>query len=381
MLFYFICQAIPTYFFRTLLEFGSDCCKSHGMLQALDPYTGNIVWSYNTAPDATLEKATNRYAPNGMSIWSTPAIDPARGSVYIGTGQNYTPPTTTNEDSIIALDINTGRTKWAFQGSSGDIWNASCQAPLKILSKNCLPAPPGGGDLDFGAPPILAHLSNGTDAVLAGEKSGMLFSLNPDTGSKNWSVRLGAGGKLGGIHWGMAADANRVYAGVSDLTVDEITTINARDIINFEDLAGDNMRPSPNARPGVYAVDLITGKVVWEKHPKHSYNDPQKGALTVESFYSAAVSVTNDVVFAGSLDGVLKAFRASDGAELWSYDTTPKFTDANGNPGNGGTIDSTSAVPGGADLLVNSGFSTFGRANKFQAGPGNALFIFRLPGT
>jgi polyvinyl alcohol dehydrogenase (cytochrome) len=363
-----------------LFEFGSDCCKSHGLLRALDPYTGKIVWTYDTAPDATLDKATNRYAPNGMSIWSTPAVDPARGSVYIGTGQNYTPPTTGNEDSIVALNINTGRPKWVFQGASGDIWNTSCQAPVEILTKNCLPAPPGGGDLDFGAPPILAHLSNGTDAVLAGEKSGMLFSLDPDTGRANWSVRLGAGGKLGGIHWGMAADANRVYAAIADVTVDRITTLNARNILNFQNLAGDNMQQSYNATPGIYAVDLITGKVVWKQRSNHSYNDAVKGVLTVDSIYSAALSVTNDVLIAGSLDGVVKAFRTSDGAELWSYDTTPKFTDGNGTSGNGGTIDSAGAVPGGTDLLVNSGFSTFGRANKFQAGPGNALLIFRLSG-
>jgi len=362
-----------------LLEFGSDCCKSHGMLQALDPYTGNIVWSYDTAPAATLDKAINRYAPNGMSIWGTPAIDPPRGAVYIGTGQNYTPPATANEDSIVALDIDTGKARWVFQGTSGDVWNASCQAPVEILSKNCLPAPPGGGDLDFGAPPILAHLSGGSDAVIAGEKSGVLFSLNPDTGRVNWSVRLGAGGKMGGIHWGMAADANRVYVGVSDVTIDKLTDLKLDNLVNLPNLLGANMAPSPHATPGIYAVELMTGKVAWERHPKH-YQDPAQGALTVDSIYSAALSVTNDVVFAASLDGVVKAFRTTDGAELWSYDTTPKFTDRNGVSGNGGTIDSAGAVPGGSDLLVNSGFSTFGGANKFQAGPGNALFLFRLPG-
>ncbi len=364
-----------------LLEFGTTCCKSHGMMQALDPYTGKIIWTYHTARDATLDKSTNRYAPNGMSIWSVPAIDPARGSVYVGTGQNYTPPTTANEDSIIALDINTGKPKWVFQGTSGDAWNTSCQAPIEHLTKNCLPAPPGGGDLDFGAPPILAHLSNGTDAVIAGEKSGVLYSLNPDTGAKNWSLRLGAGGNIGGIHWGMASDSNRVYAGVSDVTVNKISGLSVDNLTNLRDLVGDNIELSKNAKPGVYAVDLITGKLAWEQHPTHTYNDPSKGALTVSSIYSAALSVTNDVVFAASLDGVVKAFRTSDGAELWSYATAYKFTDVNGTAGNGGTIDAVGPVPGGTDLLVNSGFATFGRLNRFQGGPGNALFIFRLPGT
>jgi polyvinyl alcohol dehydrogenase (cytochrome) len=228
---------------------------------------------------------------------------------------------------------------------------------------------------------MLVHLSNGTDAVIAGEKSGVVFSLNPDTGRKNWSVRVGAGGNIGGIHWGMAADADRVYAGVSDVTVDKITALNADNLVNFRDLVGDNIRQSTKATPGVYAVDLITGKVVWQQHPKHTYNDPSRGVITVDSIYSAALSVTNDVVFAASLDGVVKAFRTSDGTELWSYATAYQFTDGNGTSGNGGTIDSSAAVPGGTDLLVNSGFSTFGRTNQFQAGPGNALFILRLPGT
>jgi polyvinyl alcohol dehydrogenase (cytochrome) len=315
-----------------------------------------------------------------MSLWSTSAVDPARSSVYIGTGQNYTPPAMPNEDSIVALDMNTGRPKWVFQGAYGDIWNTSCQSPVAILSKNCLPAPPGGGDLDFGAPPILAHLSDGADAVIAGEKSGVLFSLNPDTGRPNWQVRIGAGGNIGGIHWGMAADANRVYVGISDVTVNKITDLKLENLIDVRNLVGSNIEQSPNAKPGIYAVDLRTGRIAWERHPKHFYKDPVEGALTVDSIYSAALSVTNDVVFAASLDGVVKAFRASDGVELWSYDTTPKFTDGNGTSGNGGTIDSAGAVPGGADLLVNSGFSTFGGANRFQAGPGNALLIFRLPG-
>jgi polyvinyl alcohol dehydrogenase (cytochrome) len=53
--------------------------------------------------------------------------------------------------------------------------------------------------------------------------------------------------------------------------------------------------------------------------------------------------------------------------------------DVNGVSGNGGTIDSVGAVPAGSDLLVNSGYSTFGVANAWQAGAGNALFVFRLP--
>jgi polyvinyl alcohol dehydrogenase (cytochrome) len=364
----------------TILESPSSCCKTHGMLHAINPYTGKIIWTYNTAPDATPDPVYGRYAPNGMSIWGTPAVDPARGTVYVGLGQNLTPPTTDNEDSIVALDINTGAPKWIFQGTSGDAWNGACQTPIKPLQKNCLPAPPGGGDFDFGSPPILVHLANGGDAVIAGEKSGMLFSLNPDTGALNWSRRLGAGGNLGGIHWGMSTDSQRVFVGVSDITVDKAAKFTLQSIFNIRDVIGNNIQQSPNATPGVYAVDLASGNVVWEQHPTHQYNDPDKGMITVDSVFSAATSVTNDVVFASSLDGTVYAYRSTDGALLWSYDTVQTFIDVSRNTGNGGTIDSVGAVPAGSDLLVNSGYSTFGGINQFQSGPGNALFVFRLPG-
>ena len=364
-----------------LVEFDVLCCKSHGILQALDPYTGNIVWSYHTAPEATRDPSSNRYAPNGMSVWSPPTIDPVRGSVYISTGQNYTPPTTSNEDAIVALDINTGAPKWVFQGTASDAWNTSCQSPISHLTKNCLPAPPGGPDFDFGAPPMLVHVNGGRDAVIAGEKSGMLFSLDPDTGRPNWSVRLGAGGNIGGIHWGMAADATRAYVAVSDVTVDKVTGLTADSLFHLRDLVGNNIRESVNATPGLYAVDLVTGKVAWAQHPTHTYQDNTNGAITVPSIYSAATAVTNDVVFAASLDGVVKAFRASDGGELWSVATANKFVGVNGVSGNGGTIDSVGPIPAGTDLLVNSGFAEFGGTNRFQSGTGNALFIFRLPGS
>jgi hypothetical protein len=41
--------------------------------------------------------------------------------------------------------------------------------------------------------------------------------------------------------------------------------------------------------------------------PAVTYNDPKKGSIMVDSVYSAALSVTNDVVFAASFDGVVKS--------------------------------------------------------------------------
>src|SRR5262245_29390903 len=58
------------------------CCSFRGSIVALDIYTGEIRWKRYTAP--------NRYS--GNAIWAPPAIDSRRGSLYLGTGRNYTVP-------------------------------------------------------------------------------------------------------------------------------------------------------------------------------------------------------------------------------------------------------------------------------------------------
>ena len=354
----------------TVIALFSPCCDSHGLLRAVDMYTGRVKWTYHTAVDVRDDPATGTRGPSGMSLWGTPLIDEANRAVLVGTGQNLSMPTTDNSDAIVSLDMDTGKVKWVFQSTKGDAWNAACQAP-DWLSSHC-PNAPNGQDFDFGAPPVLATLPTGGKVVLAAAKNGAVYSLNPKTGALNWSTRLGVGGSLGGIHWGLAVDATKVYAAVTDVWVNKLSRLAVGDLLTGGLLA--NMAPVPGARPGIYALDLLSGHVVWDKHIQHTSD----GQL-YNSLYSAALSVTNDVLLAGSLNGTVKALRTSDGQELWSFDTAVDVVDVNGVAGHGGTIDSMGAVPAGRDVYVNSGYSTFGGANAWQGGNGNALFVFRLP--
>ncbi len=353
----------------TVLSFFSPCCTSHGLLQAVDVYTGRILWTYHTAPPAAYSEATGMSGPSGMSIWGAPLVDPTRRQVLVGTGQNLSRPATANSDAIIALDMATGREKWVFQAVKGDTWNAACQAP-SILSRHC--PHPAGADFDFGAPPVLATLPQGGQLVLAGSKNGTVYALDPDTGKLRWSQAVGVGGSLGGIHWGLAVDGERVYAGVTDVWVNKMSRLAIGELISGGLLS--NMAQVPGGHPGVYALDLATGRVLWARHIQH-----RVAGKPVDSLFSAALSVSNDVVWAASLDGTVHALRSRDGQPLWSYDTAVAVTDANGVAGHGGTTDSVGPVPQGRELYVNSGYNTFGGANAWQGGPGNVLFVFRLP--
>ncbi len=355
----------------TVLDVLSACCSSHGMLQALDPYTGKIRWTYHTTANAVYDARLGFKGPNGVSLWGTPTIDAARNAVVIGTAQNLSPPTTANSDSVMSLDMSTGKVRWVFQATAKDTWNAACLMP-KGLDGHC--AVPGGKDLDFGAPPILATLPDGTQAIVAGSKNGVVYSLNPDTGALNWQQRLGVGSTLGGIHWGMAVDRQRVYAAVTDLWVNKLARLNVSNLIAAPGTLGADIHEEVGAQPGIYALDLRTGARVWERHDTHLSD-----GVRYNSMYSAALSVTNDVLFAGSLNGIVRALSTHDGRELWQADTAVASLDVHGVPGQGGSIDSAGPVPAGTDLYVNSGYKSFGGKNAYQAGEGNTLFVFRLP--
>ncbi|MCB1703632.1 MAG: PQQ-binding-like beta-propeller repeat protein [Halioglobus sp.] len=330
------------------------CCKSHGMLVALAAGTGELLWQYHTTGEAQESVLPGeRIGPNGAPVWTTPTLDIPRNAIYIGTGQNYTEPATMTSDAIISLDMDSGEVNWIFQARANDTWNGNCSNPASL---RC--SVPPGHDFDFGAAPIL--LDDG-DTLIAGDKGGVVYSIQAATGALNWSNKVSEGSTLGGIHWGMAVDQARVYVAATDFSIDKASG-------GLADLI-------PGARPGIYALDLATGAIDWEIHPTHMFE-----GLATPSLYSASLSVSNDLLFAASLDGVARAFDTRDGTERWSLDTAVTFTDINGVPGNGGTIDSVGIVVAGDGLLINSGYSTFqGVDGRYQAGPGNALFVLGLP--
>ncbi|MEY4763870.1 MAG: hypothetical protein RI907_543 [Pseudomonadota bacterium] len=340
----------------TVLNVFTPCCKSHGLLQAMDPYTGKIKWTYHTATTNSYDAKTGFAGPSGMSLWGVPAIDVANKAIVIGTGQNLGPPTTTNSDSIVSLDMATGAVRWVYQAVSGDAWNGACEAPIGF-NGHCPKNP--GRDLDFGAAPIMVTLPSGAQAVLAGGKNGVVYQLDPKTGALIWKQQLGVGGNLGGVHWGMAIDKKNVYVAISD--IDSVAGV---------------VTPVAGATPGLYALDLVTGQKVWERHDTHK---GQSSGKDVDSIYSTSVTVTNDVLLAANLNGEVVALRTTDGAELWRFNTAINVTDVGGTKGNGGTIDSVGPIPAGREVYLNSGYSTFGGASDWMAGPGNALFVFRLP--
>ena len=85
--------------------------------------------------------------------------------------------------------------------------------------------------------------------------------------------------------------------------------------------------------------------------------------------------LANDVVYAGALDGRLRALDAATGRELRTLETARAFRAGNGIDGHGGSIDVGGVLPHGRFLFVVSGYG------MFRQMPGNMLLAWALPPT
>jgi len=329
------------------------CCTFRGSVNAIDALTGKPIWKgYTIAeePHATKPGESHaKFAPAGGAVWNAPTIDAKLARIYVGTGDAYVDPAPDSTDAIIAFDLATGRRLWVQQKTPNDVFNFGCIQPGHI---NC--PPQWGPDIDFGSSPILQDLGHGHRVLLAGQKSGVMYGLDPDDGGKElWQVRVGHGSGLGGIEWGSATDRKNVYAANSD-----ISTLTP-------------LAPGEKAPPagGLAAIDIRTGKLLWKVMPPKPACEGKAGCSAGQL---AAVTAVPGVVFSASMDGHLRAYSSKDGKVIWDFDTTPDFKTVNGVAAHGGSISGTGPVVAGNMVFVASGFD-------ITAGmPGNLILAFEV---
>jgi polyvinyl alcohol dehydrogenase (cytochrome) len=332
---------IPTY----------ECCTFRGSIVALDAATGRQIWkTFTIAETAKRTKkssaGTQLWGPSGASVWSTPALDPDRNRVYVTTGDSYSNPPAPESDAIMALAMDTGRIVWIRQVLGGDAWNVACLAETDAGKRQCPDS--AGPDHDFGSSPILTVNADGRRVLLAGQKSGAMYGLNPESGELIWKTQAGAGGVLGGIEWGFATDGSVVFASLSGA-----------------------LEKKPGEAGGLVAVSVADGKTRWSAPPPANTCAGREGCSTAQP---AAVTAIPGVVFSGSLDGHLRGYETETGKVIWDVDTALTFDTVNGVSARGGSLNGPGATVAGGVLFVSSGYGSLG----FMAG--NVLLAFSVDG-
>jgi polyvinyl alcohol dehydrogenase (cytochrome) len=309
------------------------CCTFRGSVSAIDAATGAEIWKTYTIPEARPTRknsiGTQLWAPSGVAVWNSPTIDVKRKAIYFGTGDSATEPAPETSDSIMALDLATGKVRWVFQAEPNDATLGGCFGASR-KSEACPEHP--GPDWDFGASPILRTLATGRDLLLAPNKSGIVFALDPDRkGAVVWKTNVSTreGTRGTSLVWGGSADQRNFYVG---LTSGAIT-----------------------------AVQLATGEKVWTT---------QLTQPGTRGSNEAASSAIQGAVFIGGTNGKLHALSSADGKELWSFDTARDFTTVNQVPAHGGSIGSIGPTIAGGMVFIGSGYSVA------SGTPGNVLLAF-----
>ncbi|HEX5270439.1 MAG TPA: PQQ-binding-like beta-propeller repeat protein [Gemmataceae bacterium] len=175
-------------FIGTSGQNGDPDVPLRGSVTALAVATGAKVWQTRLVPAGR----------NGAPVWSTPAIDTATGTMYVGTGNAYSGTAADTTDSVVALDAKTGAVLRHFQATAGDVFTTTSGGAA-------------GPDYDFGASPQLMTGPSGQKLVGEGQKSGTYWALDRATLAPVWSFMTGPGSALGGIIGSTAYDGKHVY--------------------------------------------------------------------------------------------------------------------------------------------------------------------------
>jgi outer membrane protein assembly factor BamB len=281
-----------------------------GRLFALDQQTGNIIWSFNTVYPT--DWITNIPGINsGGGCWYPPAIDTQTGITYWGIanpapfpGQAKTatipqaypsgssrPGPNLYTNSMMAIDHNTGKMIWYNQ-----VW------------------PHDVSDYDLMIPPILGSANYAgvqQDIVIGAGKMGRVYAFNRQTGAMLWTTLVGdhngndelaswpsgkitvLPGILGGVETPMAFADNVVYVQANNLGTD------------YTDGLTFTLHPFTENTSDLAAIDVNTGHVLWN--------------VPLPSGGYGGATVVNDLVFTGTYDGMLYAFKRDTGQKVWSY--------------------------------------------------------------
>jgi polyvinyl alcohol dehydrogenase (cytochrome) len=331
------------------------CCTFRGAVAALDAATGHEIWKTYTIPEKPKFIKKNSMGidymgPSGAGVWTTPIVDTKRRALYFGTGNSFSEPATTS-DSIMALDMDTGKILWWRQARANDIWHGGCVQtipgraapggfpprfnPPPYPKDNCVEKT--GPDWDYAASPILATMPDGRTVIIVAPKQAVVRALDPDKkGATIWEqdVARGIGGGAGEIVFGGAVDGQYAYFGL-------------------------------HLGNGLIALRLADGVEQWFTPLKTPESMQQHRGVV------AAVSVIPGVLISGGMDGMLRAVSTGNGQTLWEFDTAREFETVNGVHAKGGSIGAGGPSVANGMVFVGSGYV------GFQNGvPGNVLLAF-----
>lgn len=372
-----------------------------GWIRAFDAKSGQEVWRFNSVPGPgefgheTWPADSNVWQWGGAPVWSTPAVDPVLGLIYVSTGNPgpslggaARPGDNLFTASIVALDAATGRYRWHFQEVHHDIWDYDAPNPIILfeaqyggrLRKGLAQAGKTGWvyilDRTNGQPligiderPVMQESRQSTsptqpvpvgDALVAQSiavapedqalvNQGRIFTPFAE------QTRLFA--PLAAVNWPPSAydpRTNWMYICASESANGAHTDATQFAPPTFsKSFRGGDYAGAGTPTSGIYsAVDLKTNRIVWHRR----FNDGCR---------SGSLVTAGGLVFLGRNDGRVTALDAATGERLWQFQTEAAVNSA-----------VSTFMYKGQQMLVTYSGGGFVNAKK-----GDGVWLFGLKGT
>jgi alcohol dehydrogenase (cytochrome c) len=309
-----------------------------GFVKAFDAKDGKLLWTFNTIPensvgvwaekDATgrdmhrdiaaekdaLAKNGDPYKTLGGGVWQNPAIDLATNRIYFVVGNpspdldgSLRPGDNLYTDSLVSLDLDTGKYVCHFQYIAHDVW-----------------------DLDSVSPPVLVDAKDKSGkvipAVLHAGKTGHIyvhdrkdcslirFSEAMVPQENMWTLPTGAGARMlpganGGVEWSpIAINPKLGLAYAINLHQPMTYQVQSSPYPGGKLWLGGAFKAVPGEEQAgnVTAVDYNTGKIRWQ-------------VKTPQPMIGGILATAGGLVFTGEANGRFRAYDASDGKVMWTF--------------------------------------------------------------
>jgi len=355
-----------------------------GFVKAYDANSGKLVWTFHTIPekghegvwaendatgrnmkrDIAAEKAAlaknggDFYKTLGGGVWMTPAVDTKTKTVFFVVG-NPSPDLYGAErpgdnlytDSIVAVDLETGKYKWHYQYVAHDVWDLDAVSPPILVDAK---------DKNGKVIPAVIHGGKTGHIYVHDRRDGRLIRFSQPMVSQEglWTLPTKEGARMslganGGVEWSpMAYNPQLSLAFAVNLEQPMTYHVEAAAYPGGKLWLGGAFKNIPGEEQfgNVAAVDINTGKVVWK-------------ARTDQPMIGGALSTAGNLVFAGEGNGWFKAYDAKTGKVLWQYQC-----------GAGVNAPPTSyTVNGKQYIAVAAGGNT-----QLDFKRGNSVFVFAL---
>jgi alcohol dehydrogenase (cytochrome c) len=315
-----------------------------GFVKAFDAKDGKLIWSFDTIPEnsvgvwattdatgrdehrdiaaekAALAKNGDPYKTLGGGVWQNPSIDLAAKRIYFVVGNPspdldgaIRPGDNLYTDSLVSLDLDTGKYVCHFQYVPHDVWDLDAVSPTVLVQAadkdgKTIPAVIHAGKTGY----VYVHdrkdcsLIRFSEPMVAQTDRWTLPSPTPALDPKAARMFPGANG---GVEWSpMATDPGQNLAYALNLEQEMTYTVASAPYPDGKLWLGGAFTNVPGGvqTGNVSAVDYNTGKIAWQ-------------VKTPQPMIGGILATSGGLVFTGEGNGAFKAYDSSNGKLLWQF--------------------------------------------------------------